>query len=362
MRQTVGMDLTQAHLPSALQHVCSRLSRTLLLLDSGTPVDPTSLRQEGTLALLGQMAGLQEAARAEFARNTMLDAAHQSVIAPILQTFAKPILAIKGAHLAHSVYELAGYRTRTDTDVWIDRGDREILHRLLLDAGWQASNSQFGELELPERTYTIKSLAHLVSLDVHWGLSVRPAIARVFDFEQIYARTIPGKFAGMRVPADIDALLIAAQHLLGHHRDERRAIWLIDIWLLWQRLSPEQQQMCVQQAQKMQIASLLLEAVRCSFALMQENFPPDLAEIAQTAKRTEALAALLDHSEPLWRIDWRTCTWVERYLQIKERVWAKPEFLRARFQAPNTPIAFLQIRRWLAAITRKAKQHSHRKS
>jgi hypothetical protein len=346
------MEFIQTGSNPALTHLSAHLGQTLDSPGSLLAGNAIDYRSEGILALLVHRTELAKAARAEFARNCMLHAAHERAIAPIVQSFAKPMLVIKGAHLAKGLYGSAGWRTRTDTDVWIDRRDVAHLHEVLINAGWQASNSQFGDLELPERCYRIQALAHTVSLDVHWGLSARPAIARVFSFAEVFARASRGAFAGMHGPNDIDALLIAAQHLLGHHRHERRAIWLADIWLLWQRLNPTERDQCVRQASDMRVASLMLAALQYSFGLMEETLPPDLIQTFEHAKRTEPLAGLLDDSQSSWRIDWISSNWHERFTQLRERILARPEFLRARFNAPKAPIVLLHMRRWFVRLKR----------
>jgi Uncharacterised nucleotidyltransferase len=309
-------------------------------------------RRAGVLALMLSDGAFAKAARAEFARNHLLDQAHQRALAPIAQVFKRPMLLIKGAHLAHALYADPGFRPRTDTDLWIDRADRHALHEVLLKLGWRPASSNFGEVELPERSYRHESFGLSVSLDVHWGISARPAIARALQFSRTWQTAEPSVIRGFSQPSSTDALLISAQHLFGHHRHEQRAIWLMDAWLLWRQMSADAQLACLKHAQTFGLEALVLAALERAHRLIAIDWNESLAARLKSACAREPLAALIEEQKPLWLIDWQSSSWRERVVKLKEKIFAEPEFLRARFAAPNQAVIWLQLRRWWESLKR----------
>jgi Uncharacterised nucleotidyltransferase len=320
--------------------------------------DVEKARRAGVLALLMPDGAFAKAARAEFARNHLLDQAHQRALEPIARSFKQPMLLIKGAHLAHALYADPGFRPRTDTDLWIDRADRQALHEVLLALGWHPASSNFGELELPERSYRHERFGLSVSLDVHWGISARPAIARALQFPRVWQRAEPSVIRGFFQPSNSHALLIASQHLFGHHRHEQRAIWLVDAILLWRAMDAEIRTACLNDAQTLGMEALVLAALERAHRLLSRTWDERLAARLKVACVREPLAALIEEEKPLWWIDWHSSTWRERAVKLKEKVFAEPEYLRARFSAPKQVLIWLQLRRWWESLKRGVRRRA----
>ena len=317
-------------------------------------------RVHGVLALLGYWQHTQstllrhashtQSVRAEHAKTALLDALHRTALAELSQALASAEvrgLVIKGAALAHSHYPSPGLRPRVDTDLFIEPAQQLQAHQILLDSGWRTVASNFSAVVLPERTYQKNFSGAVISLDVHWALSSRPLLARALAFATLYADSVAFDGAGhWRMPSAVDALLIAAVHRIGHHRDQERFIWLYDVHLLWQAMTPTQQEQTLHRAEQSQLCAILWDALTASQALFRTEISPAQIARLQSAKN-EPGAALLNENLSDFAFDWRFAGWRERYALIKQRVWAEPEYLRSRFNAKNMPILVLQVRRWL---------------
>ena len=317
-------------------------------------------RAHGVLALLGYWQHTQstllghashtQSVRAEHAKTMLLDALHRTALAELSQALASAEirgLIIKGAALAHSHYPSPGLRPRVDTDLFVEPAQQLQAHQILLDSGWRTVASNFSAVVLPERTYQKNFSGAVISLDLHWALSSRPLFARALAFATLYADSVAFDSAGhWRMPSAVDALLIAAVHRIGHHRDQERFIWLYDVHLLWQAMTPMQQEQTLDRAEQSQLCAILWDALAASQALFRTEISP--AQIARLQSvKNEPGAALLNENLSDFAFDWRFAGWRERYALIKQRVWAEPEYLRSQFNAKHAPIVALQVRRWL---------------
>ena len=318
-------------------------------------------RAHGVLALLGHwphthrslfdQALHMQSVRAEYARTALLDVLHRAALSELSSAFASaaiPGLVIKGAALALSHYPSVGLRPRVDTDLFIEPAQQERAHQILLDAHWQPIASNFSALVLPERSYQKRFSGALISLDLHWALSARPLLARALPFATLYANSVAFDDARhWRMPCAVDALLIAAVHRIGHHRDHERYIWLYDVHLLWQAMTPHEQEQSLSRAEQAGLCAILFDALTPCQALFHTDI--SAAQRARLERvKNEPGATLLSETISDFAFDWRFASWRERFALVKQRVWAEPEYLRSRFKAKHAPILSLQLRRWLS--------------
>lgn len=180
-------------------------------------------------------------------RETRLDAAHEAIrrreLDALLERFASagvPIVVIKGGALARTLYAHSMLRPRCDTDLLIDRERLHEAESVLRDAGYAVEEDSCGETIRRQRSWSrVGALSMRHSIDLHWSLSNRQRYANVLPAAEIHARGVPIS-GSVRVPCTVDALLIAAVHLIGHHSAEHRLIWLYDIHLLHAAMSEDE--------------------------------------------------------------------------------------------------------------------------
>ena len=320
-------------------------------------------RAHGVLALLDHWRQTQAAlhlhgehsqlARAEHARTAMLDALHRVALSELSDAFADaaiPGLVIKGAALALSHYPSPGLRPRVDSDLLIPSAQQARSHKILLDAHWQPVASNFSAVVLPERTYQKRFSGAVISLDLHWALSARPVLARALPFETLYTNSVAfDQSQHWRAPCAVDALLIAAAHRMGHHRDQERFIWLYDVHLLWHAMTPMEQEHTITRAEQSGLCAIVFDVLVASQTLFHTEVSVAQLTRLQSVKN-EPGAALFNDKLSDFAFDWRFAGWRERCALIKQRVWAEPQYLRSRFNAKWLPIGLLQLRRWLGGM------------
>ena len=171
-----------------------------------------------------------------------------------------PVLLLKGAALAYTLYPEPHLRDRCDTDLLLpSREEAEQAWRVLQTLGYQRPNAVPGDLlssELGCYKTTHGGLTH--ALDVHWRLSGATLFAERFTFAELAAAAVPVPALGPHAHSlgSVHALLLACMHRVAHLREGTtdRLIWLYDIHLLTQRLAD---------AQWRQVAALAAERALC---------------------------------------------------------------------------------------------------
>lgn len=162
-------------------------------------------------------------------------------------------LLLKGAALAHMVYDAPHLRPRVDTDILIRRDELEAAEHVLGAQQWSHPAENRFELAAAQRHYVKTGPAgSLHHLDLHWRVANPLVFSDALSFEELRARAVPvpalGKAA--RAPHVIDALLLGCMHRVAHHDDEADLLWLWDIHLLASRLSEEEEQQFVSLASR----------------------------------------------------------------------------------------------------------------
>lgn len=194
-----------------------------------------------------------------------------------------PIL-FKGQALAHNTYPQPWLRPRTDIDALVERNAFEATVDALTALGYEPADAIDADLVLPQ--LSLHKHQHGVNhvWDVHWRLSNRPALADALTYSEIRARAVETRVDGIAflTPDRVHSLLIACMHLMGHHADEVRLIWLYDIHLLVAALSDSEYQRFLDEAAG---PAAMQAACHGALALTQRYIP---------GERTDALCQALD--------------------------------------------------------------------
>jgi hypothetical protein len=150
-------------------------------------------------------------------------------------------LVIKGAALAHTLYDQPWERPSADIDLLIDREDRERCEAALRAAGWTRDPESNAELASTQRHYS-KTLpsGRTEFVDLHWKVANPPLFADVLAYGDLTSRAVPvaALGPGAWTLSDDDALLLACIHIAAHHREQPKLLWLLDVHRLAERLTP----------------------------------------------------------------------------------------------------------------------------
>ena len=192
----------------------------------------------------------------------VLDALAASGIHPIL---------LKGAPLAHVVYDAPALRPHADTDLLIRCEEREIVKSTMRGHGYVVSLLSDGELLFGQFAMVRRDpfgVEH--AFDFHWKISTQSMFAGVLTYDELAAAAIPVPALGphARCAGGIHALLLACIHPVMHHRSTRRLLWLYDIHLLMSRLSDVEMEHFANLAVDKRVAAICLHQI----ALTRQRF------------------------------------------------------------------------------------------
>lgn len=279
---------------------------------------------------------------AELAARPALDHALAALAAAGLD----PLL-FKGEALARSLYPDPGTRVRGDADVWVAASGFDVACAQLAALGWHRAPAADGEWLQPERSYLAP--AGPARIDLHRRLLSQPLLDRALDAAAIRSRGV--RLAGIVTPEPADALLIACAHLVGHHADAPRAIWLFDL----HRLAADAPALDRAAARAIEagIGGLLGHALRTSRALFGTTLPDPLLDGLEAAGGAERSARLLRPLSPAARLAFDFATlpgWRARATWLHELLAPDDAWLRRR--EGHGPRPWLLLRRVLRGLAR----------
>lgn len=212
----------------------------------------TAARAEGMLPLLADRLascgwpGVSEGMRRKLAQEIADEAARAALMAAdvrrVLQRLSedgvRPLL-VKGAALARTHYEAPHLRPSVDVDLLVSEQDVEPARRSFERMGAEWIPHVSGDLIMPQFHYVTTGAGYRQTYDVHYRALNPLAFAGVLPWSLAVeeAVDVPGLGPHARTIASHMALILACAHKAAHHRSDR-LIWLLDIHLLAERLSP----------------------------------------------------------------------------------------------------------------------------
>ena len=218
-------------------------------------------------------------ARQAVAVDLMRAAELRDVLAALAQA-GLPVLLLKGAALAYTLYPEPHLRDRCDADLLVpSRDEAERACRVLQTLGYQRPNAVTGDLIVHEISYykTVHGgLTH--ALDIHWRLNNATLLSERFTFAELAAAVMPIPALGPHANdlGSVHALLLACMHRVAHlpAGNADRLIWLYDIHLLAQRMTDEQWQWWLTLAEERGVCGPCLDGLR-TVQMVFEAIPPD---------------------------------------------------------------------------------------
>ena len=302
--------------------------------------------------------GLESDARGEVALAALRQPALITVL-NALGTGGVRALVIKGAHLAHTVYEFAYLRPRLDTDLLIAESDRDRTREILERSGYAYVPHVSGSLVMPQFHYCREDRGGVADqLDVHWRIAVPQAFCALPSLDELWDRSTPIPALGpdARGPSSVDALLIACAHQAAHHSDGCALKWIVDVQRLAERLSEHEAESFVERATRARVRAVAGRALSLARDLLGASLPAPLAALArEPVGRSELTTAYLSpvrQSRGL-ALDLRALPdWSARTRLIREHLFPPREYMRA--YAPDTrwPLPALYVRRAVTGAAR----------
>ncbi len=259
------------------------------------------------------------------------------------------VLLLKGTGLAYTVYPEPHLRPRLDVDVLIRRSALESAEQLLLARGWSRPPERDAELSEPQRHYVKCGPGTvLYHLDVHWKISNPRVFANALTFDELESGAVPveplGAFA--RTPGPVDALFIACLHRVAHHGDAVHLLWLWDVHLLTQRLSPDDQERFIELSERTAMRAICARGLRLADQLFATSHASDIAarlEIGRGGGKPEESSRFLSHVRGITvlRTDLAALSWSDRVRLTADHLFPSIVYMRSRY--PGWPRALLPV-------------------
>src|SRR5581483_8960170 len=275
-----------------------------------------------------------------------------------------PIVVLKGAALAKTLYPEAALRPFGDLDLMLRREDAPRLRTALLSAGMKENDELargFNESYLGEMAFFPRAV-HGVALDLHWELVSPAYYRRRMSIEWFWQNTETASFGGYptQVLNPTAQLVHLAVHAGLHHQDRLRLIWLYDLALLIKRRGAEIDWRAADQfAQEATLARpicAILEQIQdwWSIELPREAnhlFQPPRLDLHErmvyaltTTPFTEARTLLDVLDTPGWNAKLRFA---------REQLFPNAAYMRSRYNMTNAALLPLYYARRLAESTFK---------
>ena len=291
---------------------------------------------------------LREDVRCQLALATVREPELRRVFAAFA-TAGVDALLIKGAHVAYAFYPEPSLRPRHDTDLLIRPGDEQKAHAVLETLGYRRQPAITGAAVQGQVIFDCDRVPGSV-LDVHWRLASPVVAAELFDFSALWhrAQPIPALGSGARGPHPLDALAIAAVHLVAHHPNERGLLWLYDLRVIADALGLNERTEFADHARKRKMMTVCGTALRRS----HERFPSAASAVLVATlgcDEPEPSAALLDRRGPSAQalLDVRALRgWRARTGYMAGHLFPPSDYMRRRY-APGSraPLPWLYAAR-----------------
>jgi len=271
--------------------------------------------------------------------------AHSVVLQKLSELIPCPAILCKGEALARSLYGPPALRWRTDIDLWVRADERALVEQALRAAGGITTASACGRWIIPERVYRISAGRLMVNVDLHWQILSRPSLLPSFPFASIYQEASALDAGQIRIPSLSDSLLHACAHRRAHHRlDGDRAIWLLDIDLLWHALSAPERAALILRAKARGLGTLLRCGLMAASGLTGMELASEHFQELSKLEHAEVSARLADHAPTIsdLRFDLASTRGSQRLQVLKDYLFPPWSYMRERH--PATPDALLPLR------------------
>ena len=276
-----------------------------------------------------------------------------------LHALSIDFLVFKGTALAYFLYRNAWQRPRSDTDILINKNDLDKILELFYELGYEQSISISGKFVSYQTTVTKQVSTQFVHrVDIHWKINNRQILANCYSLDELLERSKNCTLLNqeMFIPNNIDSLILACIHRIGHHADNERIIWLYDIHLLAESLSHEKWAMLIAKVRKKNVSQIVFDGISTSNALLDTKIDKSIYQALKKSLNTnEASAIFLDREQGHFKLFFNDLMflpkWSQRLMLIKEHLVPDKEYLAAK--SPSMPLSKAIFKRLIDRATKR---------
>jgi hypothetical protein len=203
-----------------------------------------------------------------------------------------PMLLLKGAGVAYTVYAAPHLRPACDIDLFIAPDTLALAENALSDSGYRRRLEPDVELASGQGHYQRDDPLGKQVVDLHWRVSNVRLFAGIFSFEEAWGASVAISQLGERARTlgRIDALLLACVHRVAHHNDDPDLLWLWDINLLCRDLTDDDADAILKRADSAHVCSVVARSLTLARAEFGTVVPTGLMDRLDAAGRSEDAA------------------------------------------------------------------------
>jgi hypothetical protein len=276
-----------------------------------------------------------------------------------LATRGLDVVITKGTALAYDVYAAPELRPRGDVDLLVAREQAEATIDAFRSLGCRAALTSGDEHAVRQVTLS-RTDAHGIrhDYDLHWDVANTPLFASALRFAGLETIPLPRLGPHARGLGLVDALLLACIHRVAHHHDNERLIWLVDITLLRDRMTPEEHRRFWRQAADARVVGVCTRSIELADDWLSGT-PHDRAEDhlgPDEIAREEPSRAFLDREltyggEML--ANFRALPWRARAQRLWQLAFPPAAFVRQSFGTHHRlALPWLYVRRGVRGVAR----------
>ncbi len=270
-----------------------------------------------------------------------------------------PFLVWKGAALAFSVYPDPAMRPGEDIDLLI-LPDHFKKARSILEALGYKSQSPWFEA-IPEygfaETFLHRQRAQrYLAIDMHWKIHPYDGARGLLDEKALFRRSVvcEAGSANYRVPSPVDALIIAALHIVLRHPHELQLIWVTDLYFLVKGLqNPQEWKDLLEQAAGWNARLCLERALRIASLWTNLPLPHWFGDFTLWPAPSKEERAVFYHAlrsrqqkRRMLYLYWpRHASTAEKAAFLLRLIFPNPVYVRWKYPPPHRcllPMAYLQ--------------------
>jgi hypothetical protein len=333
-------------LDAAAAHRCRPLLAWRLRASAQLPMWPLTVRED----LLG-------AERAEAA----LEILRRRELGRLVRAFAAadvPVLLLKGAALAYSLYPEPWLRPREDTDLLVEGNDASRASELLVSLGYQPALMQRGEIVTNQRLHVRSEASGLRhDCDLHWKIANPVSFAELLTPAELMraAESTSLDEIEVRCPRRAHALLLACWHRASHHYDSPNLLWLYDLHLLVEGLTDADAAEVVHAARETRTTEVCARGLRLANERFKTRLPTAMVDLLDltaqhTTGRPETVYLRSDSRKvDLLAADLRSLpTWQQRLRLVREHLFPPADYMLASHPG-STRLALPALYLWRIA-------------
>jgi hypothetical protein len=280
---------------------------------------------------------LADLARRDAANELLRRQEIASTLSELASAGVHPIL-LKGTALAYSVYNRPSSRPRGDTDLMIRRDDVDTVRQSMGTRGYSSTLYCDGEFLFCQFEMSRQDgwgVHH--AFDFHWKISTQSQFADLLSYDELAAQAmaVPALGPDARAHGRVHALLLTLVHPAMHHRNERRALWAYDAYLLLSGLQLNEFDELVELALAKGVAAIVASEMAYAAALWGTPVPSGVRERLRRVGTVEPSAAYLSPGRQ-WRHELASNlrglpSWSSRLRLIREVLFPSPAYMRRSF-------------------------------